>query len=86
MGQANRRGTFEERKAKAIIRNEARDRAIVVELEKARVKKEEGVTREEKDVQLKNKIALLSFMSYGKRLGLSPKELKRKIKRHNKKG
>ncbi len=85
MGQANRRGTFEERKAKAVIRNKASVRAAVEGLEKQRAIKEAGLTPEEKSDQLRNKIALMSFMSFGQMLGFSPKELKRKMIRHNKK-
>lgn len=82
MGQADRRGTFAERKAKAIIRNKKK---VAKALEVAK-QAEAELSAEEKQKRSHARIAMLSFMALGRRSGLSPKEFKRRVKRYNKKG
>lgn len=81
MGQANRRGTFEERKAKSIIRKKEMVKATLKELETP----DPAVSEEEKRKQSHARIAILSFAAMLNRAGMSPKEGKRRLKRYNKK-
>ncbi len=70
MGEAGRRGTFEQRKAKAVIRNKEKMTRALERAEKAKA-------------NLSN--VMLSFMAFAKQSGLSVKEVTRRLKRHNKK-
>jgi hypothetical protein len=81
MGEASRRGTFEERKAKAIIKRKAMVNTTLKELETP----DPELTAEEKSKQSHARIAMLSFMSMASRAGFSGKEVRRRVKRYNKK-
>lgn len=81
MSEASRRGTFKERKAKAVVRNKEKAVAMLETLEK----KDAELTTEERQKQTHYRIAMLSFMAMSKRSGMSIKELKRGLRRHNKK-
>ena len=81
MGEASRRGTFEQRKEKSIIKKKAMVKETLKELESP----DPELTVEEKSKQSHARIAMLSFMALAKSSGLSPKEVKRRVIRHNKK-
>ncbi len=81
MGEASRRGTFEERKAKAVIKRKEMVKATLKELESENAE----LTVEEKSKQSHARIAMLSFLAMAKRSGLPMKELKRSMKRYSKK-
>lgn len=81
MGEASRRGTFAERKAKAIERNKEKMATALESLEK----KEAELSPEERREQSHARMAMLSFMAFARRSGLSMKEVRRRVKRHNKK-
>jgi hypothetical protein len=86
MGQADRRGTFQERKEKAIIRNGEREAERVTKALERKEKKEEMLSLEEKSKRSRVRIAYMSFMAMANRSGLSLKEIRRRIQRRNKKG
>ncbi len=81
MGQADRRGTFEERKEKAIIKRKAMVKATLKELETP----DPELSEEERRKRSHARIAMLSFAAFANRSGLSIKEVKRRLKRRNKK-
>jgi hypothetical protein len=81
VGQAERRGTFEERRAKAIERNKEK----AVKVLEAMEKKDAELTTEERQIRTRDRIAMLSFLSMARHSGLSIKEVQRRVKRHNKK-
>ncbi len=80
MGEASRRGTFEQRKEKAVTKKKAMVKATLKELES----EEADLAPEEKSKRSHARIAMLSFMAMARRTGLSAKELKRRVKRHSK--
>lgn len=81
MGEASRRGTFEQRKEKSIIKKKAMVKETLKELESP----DSELTPEEKSKRSHARIAMLSFMALARSSGLSPKEMKRRIQRHTKK-
>ncbi len=81
MGEASRRGTFEQRKEKAVIERKAMVKATLKELES----EDKELSPEERKKQARARLAMLSFMSFMRKSGLSAKEAKRAIQRHNKK-
>ena len=85
MGQADRRGTFEQRKAKAISRNKERAVKALESMEKKEAETEAGLTQEERSNRAHQRIAMLSFLSMARRSGVSAKDMKRRIKRLAKK-
>ncbi len=88
MGQADRRGPFAERKTKAIIRNNERKERFDKAFENAKTMKailEKDLSVEEKQRRAHIRNTMLSFMAFAKQSGLTPKELKRRLKRDNKK-
>ena len=68
MGQAKRRGTFEERKCKAIVRDEA-NRIRRVEAERQR---RANMTPEEKRIEHKNKVMFSSYLGFALSGGYIP--------------
>ena len=80
MGEASRRGTFEQRKEKAIIKRKAMVKTISKELETP----DPELTVEEKSKQSHARITMRSFMAMAKSSG-SFRIKERRIKRHNKK-
>ncbi len=78
MGEASRRGTFAERKIKAIERNENTVNAVLEKCEK----EEFELTMEEKQKRSHAKRTILRFMTYARQSGLSMKEIRRGMKRH----
>jgi hypothetical protein len=82
MGQADRRGTFEQRKAKAIIKRKAMVKVTLKELETP----DPVLSEEERQKQSHARIAMLSFAAMLNRSGMSVKEGKRRLKRYYKKG
>lgn len=85
MGQAKRRGTFDERKTKAVARNKESAVVALEAMEKKEAETEAGLTQEERSKRTHERIAMLSFMSMAKCSGLSMKEVRRRVHRHNKK-
>lgn len=86
MGEASRRGTFGKRKKEAVIRNKASleiRKKTVLELEE---KRKAGLSLQERSLESRNRIAMISFMATANRLGFSPKEMKRRMIRFKKKG
>ena len=81
MGEASRRGTFEQRKEKAVIKRKAMVKATLKELEAP----DPELSAEERSKQSHARIAMVSYMMAAKRYGLSAKEATRRLKRHNKK-
>ncbi len=81
MGEAGRRGTFEQRKEKAVIKRKAMVKATLKELES----EDADCAPEEKSKRSHAQIAMLSFMMAARRYGLSAKEATRRLKRHKKK-
>lgn len=81
MGQADRRGTFQERKEQAIIKRKAMVKATLKELESP----DPETSEEERRKQSHAKIAMMSFATMLNRSGLSMKEVRRRVKRYNKK-
>lgn len=82
MGQASRKGTFEERKAKAVERN----RIATLEINEALEKKDSEMSQEEKNKQVCDRLTMLSFAAAFRRSGLSQKEFRRRVTRYKKKG
>jgi predicted alpha/beta superfamily hydrolase len=85
MGQADRRGTFQERKEKAIIRNGKREAEREAKALEREEKKEAELTVEEKSKRSRDRIAYMSFMAMAKRSSFSFKEIRRRVLRYNKK-
>lgn len=81
MGQADRRGTFQERKAKAVIRKKEMVKATLAELESPDPESSEKERKE----QAQAKLFMMSFAAFINRSGLSAKEAKRRLKRYHKK-
>jgi len=81
MGEADRRGTFKERKAKAIIKRKAMVKATLKALESP----DPETSEEERRKQAHAKIAMMSFTAMLTRSGMTAKEGKRRVKRHIKK-
>jgi hypothetical protein len=81
MSESSRRGTFEERKTKAIARNKERAVEVLETLEK----KDAELTTEERQERTRSRIAMIAFMAAAKRSGISMKEIKRNMKRKSKK-
>lgn len=81
MGEASRRGTYEQRKTKAVIRNKERINTTLEVFEK----KDANLTLEERNQRTKARLSILSFMAYAKQSGVSLKEFRRRLRRNNKK-
>ena len=77
MGQASRRGTFEQRKEKSIERKKETAGVVLDNLGQVETKLSLKEIRQQMEIML--------LVNSAKRLGLTPKELKRKLKRDNKK-
>jgi hypothetical protein len=80
MGEASRRGSFNDRREQAVTRNKERMIKSMEDAEKA----DKDLTKEERDAKTKARLSMLSFMAFMKRSGLSMKEVKRAVKRKNK--
>jgi hypothetical protein len=81
MGEASRRGTFEQRKEKSIARKKEKIEVILNELEND----DKELSQEEVIEQDKKRHAIMALINFAKRNGWSAKELKRRMKRQNKK-
>jgi hypothetical protein len=81
MGEASRRGTFEDRKAKAVTKKKLMVRETLRELESP----DPELSVEEKSKRSHARIAMLSFAAMLGRTGITAKEGKRRLKRLQKK-
>lgn len=81
MGEATRRGTFAERKADSIRKKKEMVRNTLRQLETP----DPVVSEVDRQKIAHAKIAMLAYMAHGRRIGLSAKEIKRRLKKNNKK-
>lgn len=81
MIEASRRGTFEQRKEKSIERKKEKVEKVLNELEKA----DKELTQEQRIAQDKKRHAIMALVNAVQQSGMSKKEFKRRLKRHNKK-
>lgn len=81
MGEASRRGSFEERKKKAVIKRKEMVRATLRELETP----DPELSEEERRKASRAKIAMMSFAAMLSRSGTTMKDGKRRLKRLQKK-
>lgn len=80
MGEASRRGTYEERKKLSVEKKKEMVKAVLEELETP----DKELSLEEKTERSKQRIRFTSFMAAVKQSGLSPKDFTRRLKRLNK--
>jgi hypothetical protein len=81
MGEASRRGTFEDRKGKAIIKRKAMVKQTLKELETP----DPELSEEQRRKASHARIAMMSFATMLSRTGITMKEGKRRLKRLQKK-
>ncbi len=81
MGEASRRGTFAQRKELSIDKRKAHIKGVLDKIEKD----EADLTPDQRIAQDKKRHAIMALINFARSSGMSAKELKRRMKRQNKK-